>query len=371
MWNLQQTRAQVIVMREKVEIEEENRISKQTDQSLKYFDYKVNRIAVDIQNATVREKERLRVRVDSINNLIDSNTLTEAQGQVWKAQYAQEASQRIEKEVVRMQDSLTMTVQNRVDYAMKSGEYLKIIDTTARSFTLMIGKPTKSARDKMNEKYWSEKRTTFRMSLVYGMSNLATKGAFANSDIRYIPSNFFQAGFYLKTRLSKNSSLLYLRYGVISEFNNLKPSNHRYFTVQDGETILIDHEKNLRKSRLAIASLQIPVFLEFDLTKPKVDQKTGKKYFRSEYSWRGGIGGYVNIRARDSRGHQVYRYREDGVKYRVDEKGDLGINKVRYGVAAYLGYGSVALQFQYEVTPLFKNNSINQNMWSFGIRTDI
>lgn len=363
--------AQVTVIRENGKIEEKDKISKNTDQSLKHFDYKVSQIAVEIQNATVREKEQLRIRVDSINNLIDTHAMTEEVGQQWKSQYAQETAQQIEREVARMQDSLTNTVQNRVNYALKSGEYLKVVDTTKRVLSISLGKSFVNSDRESDEKLISEKRTTFRMAIVYGMSNLATEGAFANSEIRYIPSNFFQAGLYLKTRLLKNNSLLYLRYGIGSEHSNLKSSGHRYFMVQDGETILVNHEKNLRKSRLAIASFQIPIYLEFDFTKPKIDEKTGKKYFRSEYSWRVGIGGYVNISNKNSKGHQVYRYREDGIQYRVDEKGDLGINKTRYGLGAFVGYGSWALQFQYELTPFFKNNTIKQNMWSLGIRSDI
>ncbi|WHT37722.1 hypothetical protein QNH98_11130 [Myroides sp. mNGS23_01] len=235
--------AQVRIVREGQNLEEEEKISKKTDQSLKTFDYKVSQIAVNIQNATVKEKEHLRIRVDSINNLIDTKAMTEEVGQEFKSKFAKEASDRIEKEVVRMQDSLTNVVQSQVNYAMKNGEFLKVADTTKRMATIMIGKPQKEYRDRLGEKYWGEKRTTFRMSLVYGISNLATEGAFANSDIRYMPSNLFQGGFYLKTRLVKDKSLLYLRYGIVGSFNNLKSTGHRYFTVQDGETILVNHEK--------------------------------------------------------------------------------------------------------------------------------
>lgn len=364
------TYAQITVIRESEKIEEKDRVSKNAEMSLKSFDYKVSQISVEIQNATVKEKEQLRIKVDSINNLVDTHMMLEEVGQKWKSQYAKETSQRIEKEVARMQDSLTNAVQSRVNYAMRNGEYLKVADTTKRIASILIGKPQEYYKEE-GKTYTSEKRTTFRLGLVYGMSNLATDGAFANSEIRYIPSNFFQAGLYLKTRLIKNNSLLYLRYGIASEFSNLKSSGHRYFEVQNGETVLVEHEKNLRKSRLAIASFQIPVYLEFDFTKPKIDEKTGKKYFRSEESWRAGIGGYVNISNAKSKGHQVYRYREDGVQYRVDEKGDLGISKTRFGVATFIGYGSWALQFQYELTPFFKNNSVKQNMWSLGIRSDI
>ncbi|MGG5507059.1 MULTISPECIES: hypothetical protein [unclassified Myroides] len=361
--------AQIRIEREGQTIEENEKLSKATDQSLKKFDYKVSRIAVDIQNATVKEKEQLRIRVDSINNLIEANSMTEAEGQVLKAKFAQEASIRIENEATRMQDSLTQAIQNQVNYAMRSGEYLKVADTTKRVATILIGKSFDSQGKEV--KLSSEKRTSLRFGLIYGISNVATEGAFANSEMRYIPSNFVQGGIFLKTRLMKNDNAWYLRYGIGWQLSNLKPTGHRYFTVENDETILVHHEKNLTKSRLSVRSIQFPAFLEFDLSKPKVDEKTGKKYFISEDSWRFGIGGFINLVANDSRGNQIYRYNEDGVAYRVDEKGDLGFNKVRYGMGAFVAYGSWGIHFQYEVTPLFKNNSVKQNMWSLGIRTDI
>ena len=363
-----QSYAQITITREGHELDEKEKISKKTDQSLKTFDYKVSQIAVDIQNATVKEKEHLRIRVDSINNLIDTNAMTEERGQEFKSKFAKEASDRIEKEVVRMQDSLTNVVQSQVNYAMKNGEFLKVADTTKRTATIMIGKPQKEYRDRLGEKYWSEKRTTLRLAVLYGISNLETKGAFANSDIRYIPSNFIQFGLHAKTRVLKNSNLLYLRYGIAWEYNNLKPSEHRLFEVQEGQTVLAEYDERFTKSRLALGSFQIPIYLEFDFTPKKIDSKTGRAYFISERTWRLGLGGYVNFG--NSSGKQIYRYKDQG-SYRVKQRTDLGIDKTRFGVGSYVGYRSWALQFQYELTPLFKHNALEQHVWSLGLRVDI
>lgn len=358
---------QIRIEREGEHLEEKEKISKATDQSLKAFDYKVSQIAVDIQNTTVREKEHLRIRVDSINNLIETNVLTEERGQTLKSKFAKEASDRIEKEVVRMQDSLTNVVQSRVNYAMKNGEFLKVADTTKRAATIMIG-GTYDSHQKKGEHILGERRSNLRVQLMYGISNLATDGAFANSEIRYIPSNFVQFGLHVKTRLLKHSNLLYLRYGIAWEYSNLKPSGHRLFEVQNGQTVLADYDERFTKSRLALGSFQIPIYLEFDFTPKKIDSKTGRAYFLSERSLRLGFGGYVNFG--NSSGKQVYRYKDQGT-YRVKQRTDLDIDKTRFGVGGYIGYRSWAVQFQYELTPLFKHNTIEQKVWSLGLRVDI
>ena len=358
---------QIRIEREGHNLEEKEKISKKTDQVLKAFEYNVSQIAVDIQNATVKQKEQLRIRVDSINNLVDNNRITEEFGEELKSKFAKEASDRIEKEVVRMQDSLTLAVQSQVNYAMKNGEFLKVADTTTRVATVMMG-GTYDSYQKKGQRILGERRSNLRLHLQYGISNLETDGAFANSEIRYVPSNFIQFGLHVKTRLLKNNNLLHLRYGIAWEYSNLKPSQHRLFEVQDGQTVLSDYDERFTKSRLALGSFQIPLYLEFDFTPKKTDSKTGKNYFISERSWRLGFGGYVNFG--NSSGKQVYRYKDNGT-YRVKHRSDLGIDRTRFGVGSYLGYRSWALQFQYELTPLFKHNSIEQHVWSLGLRLDI
>ena len=359
--------AQVTIEKSPKEISEKDKVSKSTEKSFKEFDYKVSEIAVEIQNITVKEKQNLRVKVDSINNLVDQNAISEDAASAYKNKYAKDASETIEAKVAKLQDSLTNMIQNRVDFAMKNGEYLTMADTTKLT-NIQIGKNLGPKKDK-DGNHLGERRNSFRLYIAYGITNLATDGAFANSDIRYLPSNHIQAGFLVKTRVLKNSNLLYLRYGIGWEYNSLKPTEHRYFEVVDGQTVLSDYDDRFTKSRLAANSFQIPVYLEFDFGKKRTDAKTGRNYFISESTWRMGIGGYVNFA--DSRGKQIYHYRDDEAKYRVEKYSNLGIEKTRYGVGTYIGYASFALQFQYELTPLFKNNDVKQNVWSLGLRIDL
>lgn len=334
------------------------------------FNKSVNRIAIEIQNETIKEKLALKAKVDSLYILVDNQKLSEEDGQDLKTKLAEESTLRLERKINQLNDSLSSLVQNNVEHAVKKGVLIEELDTVSTdSYNAIVGKDAFYNQNKDGKRILGEKRNTFRMNFTYGMSNLATNGTLANSDIRYIPSNFIQAGINVKTRLLKNNNLLYLRYGFNREYNSLKPTEQRYFKVEGGETNIVEHEKNLTKSRMFIRSFQIPLYLEFDFTPKQIDEKTGRTYFRSEESWRLGIGGYVNF-AMD-KGKQVYHYSENGSKYRVEKRENLGLNKTRYGLGAYVGYGTFSLFAQYELTPLFKNNSMKQNMVSLGIRMDL
>ena len=43
---------------------------------------------------------------------------------------------------------------------------------------------------------------------------------------------------------------------------------------------------------------------------------------------------------------------------------------ILYTVSAYLGYGQTSLYVKYDLNPMFKNNNIDQNNVSLGIRFD-
>lgn len=331
------------------------------------FNKEVKNIAVKIQNSTVEEKESLKVKVDSLNVLVENKKLTEEEAQLIKNKLATESSTRLEETINRLNDSLSKSVQSHVQYSIKSGQLYETPDQTEYGSSINIGRRNYIQR---GTKIKGDRRNQFQLQFAYGMSNLATDGAFANSDLRYVPSNFIQWGFNINRRLLKDSNLLHLRYGVLFEYNNLKPTEHRYFQQQPyGQVMIVDHDKDLRKSRLAIRSIQIPVYLEFDLSKSQIDEKTGRTYFRSQQTWRFGVGGFMNINRKDT--YQVYRYTDEGHEFRTKEKAALDINKVRYGVGAYVGNGDWSLFAQYELTPMFKHNDVKQNMWSFGVRLDL
>lgn len=339
----------------------------------KTFEQEVKEIAVSLQNNTIKEKERLKIRVDSLNVLVEKELMTEEKAQKLKEQFAQESAERMEINANTLNGNLTNLVQNQVREAVASGDLLTEKDTiTGAYFQFYLGSTPLGKRSTYNfnkgKRNLGERRTTSSIFFTYGMSNLETNGAFANSEIRYIPSNFVQFGLFVKTRLLKENNAYYLRYGLGGEFNSLKPTDHRYFEVQNGQTVLADHEKNLGKSRLYISSFHLPLYFEYDWSKPIVNEDTGRVFYRSEKTWRAGIGGYVNFAPLIM---QVYHYSEDGKDYRVEQKNDLGIAKTRFGLGAYIGYRSLALHFQYELTPMFKHNDVKQNMWSLGLRLDL
>ena len=121
------------------------------------------------------------------------------------------------------------------------------------------------------------------------------------------------------------------------------------------------------ESRFRNVYLTLPLHLEFDFTPKKVSKDGTKTNFRTHESVRLGIGGYAGVRIKSK---QILKYEIDDVKIKERQKGDFNVSDFNYGLSAYLGYGQTSLYVKYDLNPMFKNNNIDQNNVSLGIRFD-
>ncbi len=110
----------------------------------------------------------------------------------------------------------------------------------------------------------------------------------------------------------------------------------------------------------------LPLHLEFDFSGKS--QKDDKTVFKTHQSFRLGVGGYFggNIKSK-----QILDF-EDADDHDVKQKtkGNFNVNDFIYGASAYIGYKEVSLYAKYDISPLFKDNVVDQNNISFGLRFD-
>mgnify|MGYP002628278649 CR=1 FL=1 len=104
----------------------------------------------------------------------------------------------------------------------------------------------------------------------------------------------------------------------------------------------------VRKSKLVVNSLNLPVMLQFGF---------------KESNFRLGIGAYAGVRINS---YQKFQEVNDA-KYK--EKSNYNLRKFNYGLMAELGRGDVRLFAKYDGLPMFNdNNPINANVFSLGLR---
>jgi hypothetical protein len=317
------------------------------------FEKQAQNIASNIENITKEEKSELKKEVEAVNNQLEKGLISKEEANNEKQKLAETRAKNIEVRVAVEQQKLEVLVQDKVDGKIK--EYDKVVN--------IFGFPVNVKNENFNKSY---KRTTTQFVLAFGANNLVTNRAVANSDFYYWQSHFFEWGYTENTRIFKNNNLLHLKYGFSVIYNNICPTDNRYFVPDgNGQTNLEVFPYKLEDSRFKNVYLVAPLHLEFDFSGNK--STNGNSSFSTHKSIRFGIGGYGGLRIKSK---QKMYYNVDDDKIRIKTKGDFNANDFIYGISTYLGYKETSLYLKYDLNPLFKNNTVDQNNISLGVRFD-
>mgnify|MGYP003455610353 FL=1 len=320
----------------------------------KTFEQKAKEIAVNIKAIAEEEKKALKAEIEAIDKEVEAGKMSKQDADLAKTKIAEERAKNIETRTAEYELALRELITNQV----------QTIDTDT---TIAVNNVNINIKSKKNDPNKSENRTTSQLVFATGFNNLVTDGAIANSEFGYARSTFYEWGLTWNTRLSKNSNLLHFKYGVGFMYNMLHATENRVFAEIGDKTVLVDAGVDTKANKTYFKNVYfvVPMHLEFDFSKTITDGD--KKIFKSHKGARFGIGGFVGV---NTNSKQFMRYNQDGHKISVRDKGDFNVNDFTYGLSTYIGYKQTSLYLKYDLNPMFKNNAVDQNNISLGIRFD-
>lgn len=298
------------------------------------FEIQTKIISDNIEKIVTKEKEKLLILSDSLDLLIQNNELTSEEVEKIKNDLAEESAWKINQLIAKEEEKLNELVQSEVNKQIVQPHYL---DEEERELKLF-------------------KRTNLQTFLLLGYRGIQSESAKQGVD--------FGVGFTLKTRLFKDKSLYYLKYGLMYNLQaeGLKDTN-KYYVVNGNQTDYVDYEGSLkRKSGFLNFYLRIPIALELDFSKKTVVQ--GKDVYRINRGFKFSVGGYVGYNL-DSR--QILRYREDGRTITRTIRADWNVSHWEYGLMATVGYQTIGIYANYGLNPVFRNNPKDERIFSIGI----
>ncbi|WP_445714932.1 hypothetical protein [Flavobacterium sp.] len=344
----------------------------------KNFEQKAKEIASNIEMITTEEKNALKKEVEAIDLQVKEGKISPEKGQELKLKIAEERAKNIETKVAIEEAKLAQLVQDKVDgkYSEKTkkdsieinGKFYEVSYTVTDSTDIVKDLKKYFEKNNKNKSLRKSKRTTSQFVFAFGLNNVITDGESLNdSDFKVWGSHFYEWGITYNSRILKNNNLLHAKYGLSLMYNNLRPTDNRYFVKNGDQTDLVTSTVKFDESRFRNVYLTAPLHLEFDFTPKKLSKDGTKTYFRTHESVRLGIGGYAGVRIKSK---QILKYEVDDIKVKERQKGDFNVSDFTYGLSAYLGYGQTSLYVKYDLNPMFKNNNIDQNNVSLGIRFD-
>jgi len=370
-----------------------SKVTAQNKKKAETFEKKVESISNKMDFLLFREKTELKLKVDSLENAFSNQKISANELKDAKLAVAEKSAKRIEDGMNKYKEELDDLLQAKLDNESKNITYK--IDTingkrvfvyykkgegghtvtlgggtndsigTQTEYNLSSLKIFKGAKDKIERK---SKRTTSQFVFAFGLNNVITEGAnLEDSDYRVWGSHFYEWGVTYNSRIFKNDNLLHAKYGLSVMYNNLRPTDNRYFVKNGDETYLETATIKLDDSRFRNVYLVAPVHLEFDFSPKKTSKDGERTYFRTHESVRLGIGGYGGIRIKSK---QILKYEVEDVNVKEKQKGDFNVADFTYGLSTYIGYKATSLYLKYDLNPMFKNNAVDQNNISLGVRFD-
>lgn len=202
--------------------------------------------------------------------------------------------------------------------------------------------------------------------LAFGVGNVAVDGAFANSEFGYIRSNYVEVGIAARTPFSKNSNKWGVRYGLGLKYNGLATTHNQEFVLKGNQTDTDISVKNLRKNYAYFRNTYVTIPISLDFTTTTKTYNEANRRFTAKDGLNFGLGGYIGYNINSK---QDLRYNNaDNYKIYEQQKGDWNVNNFQYGLMAYAGQDNFKLVFKYDLSPVFSNNTVDQNYWSIGFQ---
>lgn len=312
------------------------------------------------------EKDALKTEVENINIRLQNKSITEVEAETLKKEAAEKHAKNIENRIAIVDNQLALISRNGIDSTKIKGTSISLgIGNEDADNNRIFGIQVKRGSEKEDIKY--DRRTTTGFVFAFGLNNAITDGeSLQDSDFKVAGSRFAELGWTWKTRVFKNTNWLRIKYGLSFQFNGLKPTDNRFYADTGEQTELQTFPLKLDKSKFRMDNLVVPIHFEIGPSR-KTEKEESIRYSNDNH-FKLGLGGYggINLSTR-----QKLRFKEDGETQNQKLKADYNTNNFIYGLSGYVGWGATSLYVKYDLNTIFKNNPVDQQNISLGLRLDL
>ncbi|WP_203257495.1 hypothetical protein [Hyunsoonleella ulvae] len=325
----------------------------------------IQKLKASIKKVEAEEKALLKSEVEAIDARLKNGEITQEEAQNLKMEMAKKRALNIENRTAILTNKIALLERNEKGYGTEEDEIVFRIGGSEDGDASFVFFGKQKDDKPKHRKY--DRRTKSDFVLAFGLNNAIISGqSLDDTPYKIGGSRFFEMGWAWKYRLFKNSNFVRFKYGVSLHINGLKPNDNQYFVKNDNQTMLEEFPESLRKSKLTITNLVFPMHFEFGPSK-KIEKET---YFRysTKRKFKIGLGGYAgfNIGTR-----QKLKYDLDGERIKDKQKRGLNTTDLVYGLSTYVAFGDTALYLKYDLSPIFKDQIVDQNNISLGVRFDM
>ena len=208
-----------------------------------------------------------------------------------------------------------------------------------------------------------------RLILGFGFNNTFTEDDFlSNNNYDNFSSRYFEIGWEWSRRILKEANWFRFNYGLSFQFNGFKQDNDFIFVENGKQTELQDSGRDLDKSKFRMTNIIIPLHIELNNSMKVKKPDTAKRRTFTQPDFKFGFGGFLGINTANM---QKLKYEQNGNDFKLKEKGDFNVERFLFGLSTYVGFDDVQLFGQYNLNPVFSDNSTNEHNFQIGIRLEL
>lgn len=322
---------------------------------------KIERLEASKERIKTEEREQLKAKVETINKQLEASEITAEEANKLKSEAAELHALNIENRIAIIDNSIALLQRN--------DNYTEKDSTENKTIALRIGGENiidvDFKGDNSPPKY--DIRTTNDMLFAFGFNNALIDGeSLDDSPYKLGGSGFIELGWNWKTRIFKNSNFARIKYGFSFQWNKLDIKDNLYFVKEGDVTTLQEFPEDLNKAKFRVTNLVVPVHFEFGPS--KVLQRDDRIRYINNNKFKIGLGGYAGVRLGSL---QKLKYKVDGDRVKDKIKTNYNVSNFVYGVSGYIGFGDTSLYVKYDLSPLFKDQAVDQHNISLGLRIDL
>ena len=307
------------------------------------------------------ERDYLKIEVEDVNLRLDRKEITNEEADNLKQALAEKRALNIENRTAIIDNKISLLQRNNEGYSndVDEGDIVGVSISNEGTFAgiRINGK-------NMPKKY--DRRTTSDLVFAIGFNNAIIEGESLNdSPYKLGGSGFVELGWAWKTRVFNNTNAVRFKYGFSFQWNKLDIKDNLYFNEVDDVVMLEEFPLDVNKSKFRTTNLVFPVHFEFGPS----SKKEHDNYYRysTHKKFKVGVGMYGGFVIKSL---QKIKYKENGDKQKDKIKG-YNTNNLVYGLSTYISWGNVGVYAKYDLSPIFKDQTIDQNNISLGIRFDM
>lgn len=335
-----------------------------------YITKKIELLEFQKEQIVKAEKEKLKLEVQRISDLESKGKISKELAQKEKEAAAKTAALNIKNKTAIIDNKIALLKRGEEPTA----DVIKEKEDEDYSVVFSVGDDIDgyyqgwlNIKCKEGCERVYDRRTYSDLIVAFGLNHSLIDGiSFNDSPYKVGGSKFFELGWQWKTRVFKNSNAVRFSYGISYQSNGIKADDNQYFVKNGDLTELENFDGDVRKAKLRMDNLVVPLYLEFGPSK-RIDRED---YFRysTRHKFVFGIGGYAGLNLST---RQKLKFTTDGDKSKEKIKDNYNTENFIYGIAGYIGVGDISLYAKYDLNSMFKDPNTDQHNISLGLRLEL